>query len=198
MHPNPLLGMGAYLTFDGCGRRGGQLFDAILEGSIDRDRQGRVNFGLVSAVGTSVDKARDNRAASSYGEHGAAGRRPGGSAEEGNEDSRDVTDVLIDEKGGDPVSGQRTDHLLPGRRPADNDLRAESAAQICDQLVEVGIIELSRSSGQGDARDWQPGAENLPGAAVAGRENDAATVFEGFEEIFDALQLAQSLDLPRL
>jgi hypothetical protein len=31
MHPNPLLGVGAYLTLDDGGRRGGQLFDPVLE-----------------------------------------------------------------------------------------------------------------------------------------------------------------------
>jgi hypothetical protein len=198
MHPNPLFGMSPYLTLDDGGGCRGQFFDTVLERTVNRDRQGRMDLGLVSAVGASVDKTRDDRAASSYRQHGAARGRPCGSPEKGNKDPWNVTNVLIDEQSGDPVPGQRTNHLLPCRRPAENDFGAESASQSRYQLVEAGIVEPAGGGRQGDARNRQPGAEDLPGAAVAGGEDDATSALEGFEEILDALQDAQIFDILRL
>jgi hypothetical protein len=157
-----------------------------------------VDLGLVSAVGTPVDEARDDRAASSQGQHGAARGRPCGSAKKGNKDSWNVTNVLIDEQCGDPVPGQGTNHLLPCRRPAENDLGAESASQSAYQPVEAGIVEPTGGGRQGDFRNRQPGAEKLPGATVACGENDSTPDLEGFEEILGALQHAQILDISRL
>ena len=153
MHPDPLFGMGPDLTLydGGCCR--GQFFDSVLEGTVGRDRQRRMDLGLVSAVGAPMDEARDDRAASSYGQHGAARRRPGGSAEEGDKDPWNVTNVLIDEKGGYPVSGQCPNHLLSGCRPAENDLGSESTSHRGDQSVEARIIEPAGCGCQGYARN---------------------------------------------
>jgi len=156
-----------------------------------------VDFGHVSAVGASVDEARDDRAASSYRQHGSARGRPYGSPEKGNKDPWNVTNVLIYEQGGDPVPGQRANHLLPSRRAAEDDFGAESASQSGDQLIDAGIVESSRGGSQGDARNRQPGAEKLPGAAVPGGEDDATSALESSEEILDSLQLDQILEIVR-
>jgi hypothetical protein len=197
MHPDRLFGMGPYLTLDDGGRCRGQFFDTVLERTVGRDRQRRVDFGLVSTVGASVDEARDDGASSSYGQQGSTRGRPGRSAEEGNKDPWNITNVLIDQQGGNPVPRQRTNHLLPGRRSAEDDLGTEAAPQVEYQPVDPGIVELSGGGCQGDARNRQPGAEKLPGAAVARGEDDATPALEGFEEIFDALQHAQILDVLR-
>jgi len=183
MHPNPLFGMGPYLTLDDGGSCRGQFFDTIFERTVSRDRQGRVDFGLVGAIRAPVDEARDDWAASSQGQHGAARGRPCGSAKKGNKDPWNVTNVLINEQCGDPVSGQRTNHLLPRRWPAKNDFGAETAPQSGYQPVEAGIVEPTGGGSQGDVRNRQPGAEKLPGATVACGEDDSTPDLEGFEEI---------------
>jgi len=197
MHPDPLFGMGPYLTLDDGGRCRGQFFDTVLERTVGRDWQRRMDFGNVSAVGAPVDEARDDRATSSYRQHGAARRRPCGSPEKGNKDPWNVTNVLIDEECGDPVPGQRSDHLLPCRRPAENDLGSESTSHCVDQPVEARIIEPASGGRQGYARNRQPGAEKLPGAAVPGSEDDATPALESSEEILDSLQLDQILEIVR-
>jgi len=154
-----------------------------------------VDFGLVSAVGASVDETRDDRAASSYGQHGATRGCPCGSPEKGNKDPWNVTNVLIYEQGGDPVPGQRANHLLPSRRAAEDDFGAESASQSGDQLIDAGIVESSRGGSQGDARNRQPGAEKLPGAAVACGEDGATSALESFKEILGALKHAEILEV---
>jgi hypothetical protein len=189
--------MGPYLTLDDGGGCRGQFFDPVLERTANWNRHGRVDFSFVASVGASVDEPRDDRAASSYRQQGATRGRPGGSAEKRNKDSRNATNVLIDEKGGYPVSSQCSNHLLPGCRPAENDLCSESSSHCGDQPVEVGIVEPASGGGQGYARNWQPGAEKLPGAAVAGGENDATSAFESFEEILGSLQHAQILEIVR-
>ena len=153
MHPDPLFGMGPYLTLDdGCGCSG-QFFDPVLERTANWNRQGRVDLSLVGPVGAPVDESRDDRAASTYGQHGAARGRPGGLAEKGNKDPGNATNVLIDEKGGYPVSGQCPNHLLSGCRPAENDLGSESTSHSGDQSVEAGIIEPAGCGCQGYARN---------------------------------------------
>ena len=198
MHPHPLFGISPHLAFDDCSRRGGELQDPVLERTVSRDRQGRMDFGFMGAVSPSVDESRDDRTPSPNRKHGATRGRPGGSAEKWNKDARDVTNVLIDEERGNSVRGQGTNHLLSGSRASEDDLGPEAAPQSGYEAVDPGIVEPSRGGCQWDARNWQPGAENLPGAAMAGGENDPTPSLEGLEEILHAIQLAQILDILRL
>lgn len=114
MHPHPLLGVGADLLLDDGGGGGRQLFNPILERSVGGNREGWVDLGFVGTIGATMDESRDHRTTFADGEHGAAGRGPCGPTEEGNKDSRNITDVLIDEKGGDTIAGQSADHLFAG------------------------------------------------------------------------------------
>ena len=153
MHPDPLFGMGPYLTLDDSCGCSGQFFDPVLERTANWNRQGRVDLSLVGPVGAPVDESRDDRAASTYSQHGAARGRPGWLAEKGNEDPGNATNVLIDEKGGYTVSGQCPNHLLSGCRPAENDLGSESTSHCSDQPVEARIIEPASGGRQGYARN---------------------------------------------
>ena len=190
MHPHPLFRMGPYLTLDDGSGCCGQFFDPVLERTADWNRQGRVDFGFVGSIGTSMDEAGDDRAASTYCQHCATRRRPSGSAEKRDKDPRNAANVLINEKGGDPVSGQCSNHLFAGCRPAKYDLGSESTSHCRDQPVESRIVEPASGGRQGYARNRQTGAEKFPGSAVAGGEDDATTALESFEEILGSLEHA--------
>ena len=197
MHPNPLLRVFSDLALDGGGGGGSQLLDLVRERAIGRHRQGGVDHALVSAVGAPVDEAGEQRASHPDREHGGPGGGPRGMAEEGHENAGDVLDVLVDEESTNPISRQGAREPATGGRSPRHDVGAEAGAHGSDEVVQPRVVQLSNGRDERYAGHWQKGAEQLPVAAVAGRENGAAAALEGGIEVLHTFDLANGLDLGR-
>lgn len=154
-----------------------------------------MDLDVVAAIGTAVDERRYREAVCAERQGRSAAGRPGFVTEEGNEDSWDVPNVLVDQETVDPVAPKRTRELASGVPAAGNDLRAEAGPNPGRDVIQARIVHLSDGDGHRDPGRTETGIEKLPVSGMGGDEDGAAAAGAGSLDVLDAVDRDESPDI---
>src|SRR5262249_9742535 len=98
VHPEPVIGMGAHLAFDGSGQLLGERPHGGMATGARRRREGTLDLDPVRAVRGPHRENGEELGSGAQGEDGGGRRRAGELAEEVDEDSPRSSHVLVDDQ----------------------------------------------------------------------------------------------------
>lgn len=152
----------------------------------------------MGSIRSAVDEGGDGGRTGAEGEHSGSRRRPCRAPEERDEDTWDVTDVLVDEKPNDAIRGEGGGEPASGAVTAGDDVGAETRPETGHDEIEPWIKKLTDGDRHRDTRATEKSVEELPVAAVCRDQNRAVSGLPRRLEVFEAGNLAEIQDLLRL